>query len=52
MPSVVSSHARREGGCGVVGRQDLKTVRTCDVHITSPFLEDPHALGITLLEGG
>lgn len=51
-PSAVSSQARREGGCGVVGRQDLKTARTCDVHITSPFPEDPHALGTTLLEGG
>jgi hypothetical protein len=51
-PSVVSSQARREGGCGVVGRQDFKTAWTCDVHITSPFREDPHALGTTLLEGG
>ena len=51
-PSAVSSQAGREGGCGVEGKQDLKTARTCHVHITSPFPEDPHALGTTLLEGG
>ncbi|KAK1609849.1 hypothetical protein QYE76_033522 [Lolium multiflorum] len=51
-PSAVSSREGREGGCGVEGKQDLKTARTCHVHITSPFPEDPHALGTTLLEGG
>ena len=51
-PSAVSSQAGREGGCGVEGKQDLKTARTCHVHITSPFPEDPHALGTTLLEEG
>ncbi|KAK1602142.1 hypothetical protein QYE76_017185 [Lolium multiflorum] len=33
-PSAVSSQAGREGGCGVEGKQDLKTARTCHVHIT------------------
>lgn len=51
-PSAVSSQAGREGGCGVEGKQDLRTARTCDVHITSPFPEDPHTLGTTLFEGG
>jgi hypothetical protein len=51
-PHVVSSQATRDGGCGVVGRQDLKMARTCDVHITSAFREDPHALETVLLEGG
>jgi hypothetical protein len=51
-PSAVSSQAGRDGGCGVVGRQDLRMARTCDLHITSPFPEDPHALGTTLLEEG
>ncbi|KAK1660481.1 hypothetical protein QYE76_048640 [Lolium multiflorum] len=51
-PSAVSSQVGREGGCGVEGKQDLTTARTCHVHITSPFPEDPHALGTTLLEGG
>ena len=50
--TAVPSRVDQEGGCGVVGRQDLKTARTCHVHITSPFPEDPHALGTTLLEGG
>jgi hypothetical protein len=52
--SVVSSHAGREGGCGVVGKQDLKTanMRGAIVYIPPPFRADPHALGTTLFEGG
>jgi hypothetical protein len=53
-PSAESSQASREGGCGVVGRQDLKTANKRDafVDITTPFQADPHTLGITLFEGG
>ena len=53
-PSAVSSQAGREGGCGVVGRQDLKMAKTRDavVDITPPFRADPHALRTTLFEGG
>ena len=53
-PRVVSSQAGQEGGCGEVGRQDLKMATTRDavVHITPPFQADPHALGTTLFEGG
>ena len=52
--TVVPSRAGQEGGCGVVGRQDLKTAKTRDafVDITPPFPADPHALGTTLFEGG
>jgi hypothetical protein len=52
-PRAVSSRAGQEGGCGVVGKQDLKMAKTCDaVDITTPFRADPHALGTTLFEGG
>ena len=51
-PSVVSSQAGREGGCGVVGKQDLKTANKRDAIIPPPFQADPHALGTMLLEGG
>ncbi|KAK1605601.1 hypothetical protein QYE76_029274 [Lolium multiflorum] len=44
-PSVVSSREGREGGCGVEGKQDLKTARTCHVHITSPFSRRPSRVG-------
>ena len=49
-----ASRAGQEGGCGVVGRQDLKMTKTRDafVDITLPFPADPHALGTTLFEGG
>ena len=53
-PSAVSSQAGREGGCGVEGKQDLKTANLCGAHdsIPPPFPADPHALRTTLLEGG
>ena len=53
-PRVVSSRAGQEGGCGVEGKQGLKTASRHDaiVHIPPPFQADPHALGTTLLEGG
>jgi hypothetical protein len=53
-PSAESSQAGREGGCGVEGKQDLKTANERDaiVHIPPPFRVDPHALGTTLFEGG
>ena len=53
-PRVVSSRAGQEGGCGVEGKQDLKTASRHDaiVHIPPPFQADPHALGTMLLEGG
>jgi hypothetical protein len=53
-PSVESSQAGRAGGCGVEGKQDLKTanMRGAIVDIPPPFREDPHALGTTLFEGG
>jgi hypothetical protein len=44
-PSAVSSREGREGGCGVEGKQDLKTARTCHVHITSPFSRRPSRVG-------
>jgi hypothetical protein len=52
--SVVSSQAGQAGGCGVVGKQDLKTANMCGaiVYIPPPFRADPHALGTTLFEGG
>ena len=52
--TTVPSRAGQEGGCGVEGRQDLKTAKTRDafVDITPPFPADPQALGTTLLEGG
>jgi hypothetical protein len=51
---VVSSRAGQEGGCGEVGKQDLKTTNMCGaiVYILPPFRADPHALGTTLFEGG
>jgi len=53
-PTAEASRAGQEGGCGVVGRQDLKMAKTRDVFvdITPPFSADPHALGTTLFEGG
>lgn len=53
-PTAVPSRAGQEGGCGVVGRQDLKMAKTRDavVDITPPFLADPRALGTTRFEGG
>jgi hypothetical protein len=53
-PRAVSSRAGQEGGCGVEGRQDLKTATMHDdcVDITPPFRADPHALGTMLFEGG
>ena len=50
----MSSQAGCEGGCGVEGKQDLKTanMRGANVYIPPPFRADPHALGTTLLEGG
>ena len=52
--TTVPSRAGQEGGCGEVGRQDLKTEKTRDafVDITPSFPADPQALGTTLLEGG
>jgi hypothetical protein len=52
-PRVVSSQARQEGGCGVEGRQDLKTATMRDdyVDITPPFRADPRTLGTMLFEG-
>ena len=53
-PSAVSSQVGREGGCGVEGKQDLKTANKRDalVYIPPPFRADPQALRTTLLEGG
>jgi hypothetical protein len=53
-PTAVPSRAGQEGGCGVVGRQDLKMAKTRDVvvDITPPFLADPRALGTTRFERG
>jgi hypothetical protein len=53
-PKAVSSRAGQEGGCGVVGKQDLKMTHMCGaiVYIPPPFQADPHALGTTLFEGG
>jgi hypothetical protein len=53
-PRVVSSRAGQKGGCGVEGRQDLKTTTPCDdcVDITPPFRADPHELGTMLFEEG
>jgi hypothetical protein len=53
-PRAVSSRAGQEGGCGVEGKQDLKTVnmRGAIVDIPPPFRADPHALGTTLFKGG
>jgi hypothetical protein len=50
----VSSRAGQEGGCGEVGKQDLKmaNMRGAIVDIPPPFQADPHALGTTLFEGG
>jgi hypothetical protein len=52
--SAVSSQAGQAGGCGVVGKQDLKTanMRGAIVDILPPFRADPHALGTMLFEGG
>jgi hypothetical protein len=52
--TAVTSRAGQEGGCGVVGRRDLKMAKTRDafVDITPPFRADPHALRTTLFEGG
>jgi hypothetical protein len=46
--------SRQEGECGEEGKQDLKMVnmRGASVNILPPFRADPHALGITLFEGG
>jgi hypothetical protein len=53
-PRAVSSRAGQEGGCGEVGKQDLKTVnmRGAIVYIPPPFRADPHMLGTMLFEGG
>jgi hypothetical protein len=53
VPSVESSQAGRAGGCGVEGKQDLKTANMCGaiVDIPPPFRADPHALGAMLFEG-
>src|SRR3954466_12016964 len=53
-PMVVSIQAGQAGGCGEVGKQDLKMAKTREdfVDITPPFQDDPHALGTTLFEGG
>jgi hypothetical protein len=53
-PMAVSSREGQEGGCGVEGKQDLKTVnmRGAIVDIRPPFRADPHALGTMLFEGG
>jgi hypothetical protein len=53
-PTAISSRAGQEGGCGVEGRQDLKTAMMRDdcVDITPPFRADPHVFGTTLFEGG
>lgn len=53
-PRVVSSRAGQEGGCGVVGSQDLKMAKMCAVavDIRPPFPAGPQALRTTLLEGG
>jgi hypothetical protein len=53
-PRDVSSRAGQEGGCGVEGRQDLKTETKHDVcvDITPPFRANPQALGTMLFEGG
>jgi hypothetical protein len=53
-PSVVSSQASQEGGCGEEGKQDMKTANMCGaiVYIPPPFQADPHALGTELFEGG
>jgi hypothetical protein len=53
-PRAVSSRAGQEGGCGEVGKQDLKTANMCGaiIDIPPPFRADPHMLGTTLFEGG
>jgi hypothetical protein len=53
-PRAVSSRVGQEGGHGVEGRQDLKTMTTRDdcVDIMPPFQADPHALRSMLFEGG
>jgi hypothetical protein len=53
-PMAVSSRAGQEGGCGEVGKQDLKMANMIGaiVDIPPPFRADPHALGTTLFEGG
>jgi hypothetical protein len=53
-PRAVSSQAGQEGGCGVEGRQDLKTSTTCDycADIMPPFQANPRVLGTMLFEGG
>jgi hypothetical protein len=53
-PMALSSREGQEGGCGVEGKQDLKTVnmRGAIVDIPPPFRADPHALGTMLFEGG
>ena len=52
-PTAVPSRAGQVGGCGVVGRRDLKMAAACDVvDITTPFRAVPHALGTTRFEGG
>jgi hypothetical protein len=53
-PRAVSSRAGQEGGCGVKGKQDLKTANMhgAIIDIPPPFQADPHALGTTLFEGG
>ena len=53
-PTAVPSQAGQEGGCGVVGRQDLKMAKMRDavVDFTPPFLADHRALGTTHFEGG
>jgi hypothetical protein len=53
-PRAVSSRASQEGGRGVDGKQDFKiaNMRGAIVDIPPPFRADPHALRITLFEGG
>jgi hypothetical protein len=53
-PSVESSQAGQAGGCGVEGKQDLKTANMhgAIVDIPPPFRADPCALGTMLFEGG
>jgi hypothetical protein len=53
-PRTISSRAGQEGGRGVEGRQDMKTVTTHDdyIDIMPPFRADPHTLGTMLFEVG
>jgi hypothetical protein len=53
-PRDVLSRADQEGGRGLEGKQDLKTMnmRGAIVDIPPPFQADPHALGQRFLKEG